>query len=104
MGRILVTGGAGYIGSHIVRVLSDRGQDVEVVDNLANGHREAIGDVRLIESDFADEAMLEAELGGGEIEFIVHMAASCEVGESMENPGQILLFGGAPPLDLRSST
>jgi len=88
MGRILVTGGAGYIGSHIVRVLSDRGQDVAVVDNLSEGHREAIGDVRLIESDFADAAMLDAELGGGEIEFIVHMAASCEVGESMEDPAK----------------
>lgn len=88
MGKILVTGGAGYIGSHIVRVLSDRGQDIAVVDTLAEGHRAAIGGVRLIESDFADEAMLEAELAGGEIEFIVHMAASCEVGESVENPAK----------------
>jgi len=88
MGTILVTGGAGYIGSHIVRVLSDRGADVAVVDNLAEGNRAATGDVRLIESDFADEAMLEQELAGGDVEFIVHMAASCEVGESMENPSK----------------
>lgn len=88
MGRILVTGGAGYIGSHIVRVLSDRGQDVVVVDTLARGHRAALGGVRLIESDFADEAMLEAELAGGGVEFIVHMAAWCEVGESMEDPAK----------------
>ncbi len=88
MGTILVTGGAGYIGSHIVRVLSDRGQQVTVVDTLAEGNRAAIGDTRLVESDFADEAMLERELAGGEIEFIVHMAASCEVGESMENPSK----------------
>ncbi len=88
MGRILVTGGAGYIGSHIVRVLSDRGQDVAVVDNLSEGYREAIGGVRLIESDFADETMLDRELSRGDVEFIVHMAASCEVGESVENPSK----------------
>ena len=88
MGTILVTGGAGYIGSHIVRVLSDRGQDVAVVDTLAAGNRAAIGDIRLIESDFADDTMLDSELGGGKVEFIVHMAASCEVGESMEDPAK----------------
>jgi UDP-glucose 4-epimerase len=88
MGTILVTGGAGYIGSHIVRVLTDRDQDVAVVDTLAEGNRAAIGETRLIESDFADDAMLDRELAGGEVEFIVHMAASCEVGESMDDPAK----------------
>ena len=88
MGKILVTGGAGYIGSHIVRVLRDRDQDVQVVDCLREGHRAAVGDAPLIEADFADEAMLERELGGEKVECIVHMAASCEVGESVRNPAK----------------
>jgi UDP-glucose 4-epimerase len=88
MAKILVTGGAGYIGSHIVRVLADRGRDVVVVDNLSEGNRDAIGGVALIEADFADEAMLDRELADGKVDFIVHMAASCEVGESMENPAK----------------
>jgi len=86
MARILVTGGAGYIGSHIVRVLLDRGRDVVDVDNLSEGNRAAIGDAPLIEADFGDETMLDRELAGGKVDFIVHMAASCEVGESMERP------------------
>ncbi|NIM01087.1 MAG: UDP-glucose 4-epimerase GalE, partial [Acidobacteria bacterium] len=88
MGAILVTGGAGYVGSHIVRVLTERGQDVAVVDDLSEGYRAAIGEVRLIESDFSNETMLDEELGSGDVEFLVHMAASCEVGESMENPAK----------------
>jgi UDP-glucose 4-epimerase len=86
MGRILVTGGAGYIGSHIVRLLAETGRDVVVVDDLSAGHRAAIGEVPLIVSDFADPEMLERELTGGRVECIVHMAAFCEVGESMAHP------------------
>jgi len=88
MGKILVTGGAGYIGSHIVRVLTDRKQDVVVVDNLSEGNRASIDGVPLVESDFADETMLDRVLAGGGVEFIVHMAANCEVGESVENPAK----------------
>lgn len=88
MGKVLVTGGAGYIGSHIVRALADREVEVEVLDNLCEGHREAIGDVRLIEADFGDRELLDRELAAGGYDFIVHMAAFCEVGESMENPAK----------------
>lgn len=88
MGKILVTGGAGYIGSHIVRVLADRDQDVAVIDNLSEGNRASIGSIELIESDFGDTAALDRALDGGGVEFIVHMAASCEVGESMEHPAK----------------
>ena len=86
MGSILVTGGAGYIGSHIVRCLVERDEQVLVVDDLSEGHRAAVGQVPLIVSDFADPEMLDRELGDGAVEFIVHMAAVCEVGTSMKDP------------------
>jgi len=86
MPSILVTGGAGYIGSHIVRELAERGEDVIVLDDLSNGHREAVKDVRLVQSDFADRVVLDELLAGGAVDIVVHMAASCEVGESMAEP------------------
>lgn len=87
MGRILVTGGAGYVGSHIVRRLVDTGADVVVVDDLSEGHRAAVRGARLVVSDFADPATMEQELGrGGPVEFIVHMAAFAEVGRSVAAP------------------
>ncbi len=86
MDRIMVTGGAGYIGSHIVRMLADEGEDLVVVDDLSQGHAAAVGGVALVRSDFADGAMLEERLSDGGVEFIIHMAASCEVGESVTSP------------------
>jgi UDP-glucose 4-epimerase len=87
MGKILVTGGAGYIGSHIVRDLRELGRELVVVDDLSEGHRAALPkDVRLVEADFASEAVLGGVLGDGEVEFVIHMAASCLVGESVADP------------------
>jgi UDP-glucose 4-epimerase len=88
MTAVLVTGGAGYIGSHIVRRLGEVGLEPIVLDNLCNGHRQAVGRARLVEADFADRNALEELLGGERVEFIVHMAAFCEVGESVENPSK----------------
>ena len=84
MGTVLVTGGAGYVGSHIVRRLVDDGADVVVLDDLREGHREAVAGVRLIEADFGDAAVLERELRS--VEFVIHMAAFCEVGQSIADP------------------
>ncbi len=86
MGRVLVTGGAGYIGSHIVRMLVKDGRDVFVVDDLSQGHRASIGEVPLVEGDFGDRALLDEQLGSGDVDVIIHMAAFCEVGESVEAP------------------
>ncbi len=85
MARILVTGGAGYVGSHIVRRLTDDGADVVVVDDLSEGHRAAVGPARLVVSDFADRETLEREFADG-VEFVVHMAAFAEVGASVSEP------------------
>jgi UDP-glucose 4-epimerase len=86
MGAILVTGGAGYIGSHIVRILADAGDEVVVIDDLSKGHRAAVGSVRLIVGDMGDRALLAKSLRRYDVEFIVHMAAFCEVGESVAQP------------------
>ena len=56
---VLVTGGAGYIGSHTVRLLRERGYDVAVLDSMEFGHRAAVGDTPLIEGNMGDEALLE---------------------------------------------
>jgi UDP-glucose 4-epimerase len=88
MARVLVTGGAGYIGSHIVRRLAEAGREVVVLDDLSEGHRAAVGVVPLIEGNLGDAQVLERVFGAGGISFVVHMAASCQVGESMTDPGK----------------
>jgi UDP-glucose 4-epimerase len=86
MGAVLVTGGAGYIGSHIVRRLSEQDRKVLVLDDLSEGHAAALGDVELVEADFGDPKLLDELFASGIFDAVVHMAASCLVGESVENP------------------
>ncbi len=88
MASVVVTGGAGYIGSHIVRRLAGSGWDVTVVDDLSEGHRAAVGNVALVEGDFGDPAVVEPLLEGEGVEYVVHMAAFCQVGESVASPAR----------------
>ena len=87
MGRYLVTGGAGYVGSHTVLALLDAGHDVTVYDNLRQGHREAVPPaVRLIEADIANARRLDLVLADGPWDAVFHFAALSLVGESMTDP------------------
>ena len=86
--RILVTGGAGYIGSHTVRLLLDAGHDGCVYDNLSTGHRAAVPAERLIVGDFTDVDRLDHALIINRIEAVVHFAASAYVGESVSHPAK----------------
>jgi len=86
---VLVTGGAGYIGSHTVRELLKTGQKVAVYDNLSTGHVWAVPkDVPLIRADIADRLALTEVLRNYEVEAVVHFAASSLVGESMTQPAK----------------
>jgi len=85
--RILVTGGAGYIGSVTAAALIERGHDVVVLDDLRTGHREAVpSDAAFVRAGVADVATVAATLSRHGSEAIVHFAASSLVGESMERP------------------
>ncbi|MDE2581509.1 MAG: UDP-glucose 4-epimerase GalE [Rhodospirillales bacterium] len=90
--RYLVTGGAGYVGSHLVLALAEHGHDVTVLDNLRQGHRAAVPDgVRLVEADLADAAAVDAVLADGPWQAVFHFAALSLVGESMRAPFRYLL-------------
>jgi UDP-glucose-4-epimerase GalE len=86
--RILVTGGAGYIGSHAVRHFLSRGHDAWVYDNLCMGHRAAVPAERLLVGDLADIPHLDHEVMTRRIEAVVHFAAWTYVGESVCEPGK----------------
>jgi len=84
---IAVLGGAGYIGSHTVYELIDRGFEVIVIDNLQTGHREAVHEkARFYEGDIRDSAFLDDVFQKEKIEAVIHFAANSLVGESMTNP------------------
>ncbi|MFA7068495.1 MAG: UDP-glucose 4-epimerase GalE [Acidaminococcaceae bacterium] len=87
--NVLVTGGAGYIGSHVVQELVKSGYTPIVYDNLSTGHVDAVSEeVQLIEGDIHDMNFLKHVMGEYEIDAVMHFAASSLVGESMENPGR----------------
>jgi len=83
---LLVTGGAGYIGSHTVRALRAAGHEVVVYDDLSEGHRDAVLDAPLVEADILDTERLTAALTEHSVTGVLHFAARCYVGESMEQP------------------
>ena len=85
--NILVTGGAGYIGSHVVQMLAERGDSVVVYDNLSTGHRGAVhSDAALIVADLHDQDALAALFAAHDFDGIMHFASQILVGESMQQP------------------
>jgi UDP-glucose 4-epimerase len=86
MMKIFVTGGAGYVGSHVVKALGNDGHDLMVYDNLSTGHGWAVLHGRLVRGDLADRALLEKVIREFRPDAVVHFAASIQVEESVREP------------------
>ncbi len=84
--KVLVTGGAGYIGSHVVKALGEKGHEVLVVDNLSKGHKEAVLYGKLVVADLEDKSTLDVIFREFKPDAVMHFAAFIEVGESVREP------------------
>ncbi len=98
--KVLVTGGAGYIGAHAVRELKKAGYEVVILDNLVYGHRELAQGERLIVGDLENRALLEQLFAEHRFEAVMHFAAYAYVGESVENPAKYYRNNVAATLNL----
>ena len=83
---VLVAGGAGYIGSHMVKELLSEGMEVVILDNLATGHRDLVTGGEFVQGDLHDAALLDILFSTRKIDAVMHFAAFSLVGESVENP------------------
>jgi UDP-glucose 4-epimerase len=84
--KIFITGGAGYIGSHIVKLLGEKGHDILVFDNLSTGHDWAVLFGKLVQGDLEDKARVSETLKSFKPDAVIHFAASIQVEESMRLP------------------
>ena len=84
--KILVTGGAGYIGSHIVKALGEQGHEITVYDNLSYGHEWALLYGNLVKADLSDKSILDSVLGKNGFDSVIHLAAFVVVDESVRKP------------------
>lgn len=86
MPRILITGGAGYIGSHAVKILGKAGYDLIIIDDLSSGHRDAVLYGKLIEGNMGDKSLTDKVIKKYKPDAVMHFAAYIQVGESVEKP------------------
>jgi UDP-glucose-4-epimerase GalE len=90
MARILITGGAGYVGSHCAQALADAGHDSIVFDSLIFGHREFVRWGELVQGDIRDANAIDAVFAAAQIDAVIHFAALAYVGESVKAPGSYI--------------
>jgi len=84
--NVMVVGGAGYVGSHMVKHLLQEGHAVTVFDNLSRGHRDAVGAARFVQGDLLDPKSLGGAMSSSRFDAVMHYAAFCYVGESVQKP------------------
>jgi UDP-glucose 4-epimerase len=85
---VLVVGGAGYIGSHMVWLLGQKGVDVVTLDNLSSGHRDAVLHGQFVHGDIADQLILDKVFRQYKFDAVMHFASSIQVGESVQDPAK----------------
>ena len=98
--NVLVVGGAGYIGSHMVKMLRGQGHQVLVFDNLSGGYRDALLGAELVQGDLADRAALDAVFAGRQFDAVMHFASFIQVGESVQLPDKYYRNNVANTLNL----
>ena len=98
--RVLVTGGAGYIGSHTAKALAARGHEPVVIDDLSTGHSGFVRWGPLVEADLADRAAVRSTLAAWSPQAVIHFAGSAYVGESMRRPRRYFANNSAATLGL----
>lgn len=86
MSKVLVTGGAGYIGSHVVKLLLDEGVGVVVLDNLSNGYADAVPEGVLFQGDIGDSRLVSSIIREHDVDAVMNFASLIEVGESVKDP------------------
>ena len=86
--NLLVVGGAGYIGSHMVKLLASLSHEVTVYDNLSGGYRDAVVDGKLVEGDLADRHSIEQLFDAERFDAVMHFASFIDVGESVRDPAR----------------
>jgi UDP-glucose 4-epimerase len=88
--KILITGGAGYIGSHAVKALGKLGHGLTIFDNLSTGHKKAITFGELVVGDLNNEKLLDELFATKKFDAVLHFAGSIVVPESVENPAMVM--------------
>ncbi len=101
--NILVVGGAGYIGSHMVKLLGERGCAVTTLDDLSSGHRDAVLTGDLVQGDMADTELLRSLFARRKYDAVMHFASFIEVGESVREPAKYYRNNVANTLTLLSA-
>lgn len=100
MKQVLVVGGAGYIGSHMVWLLGQKGVDVVTLDNLSSGHRDAVKHGRFVHGDIADRLVLDKVFSENRFDAVMHFASFIQVGESVQDPAKYYQNNVANTLNL----
>jgi UDP-glucose-4-epimerase len=86
--KVLITGGAGYIGSHTNRYFNQKGLETVIIDDLSDGHKEAVVAGKFVEGDFGDKKLINELLSSDDFDAIIHFAAFADVADSVTNPAK----------------